>query len=63
MLISISAQPLGGSYKDSNFRRNVITTFWIDETKPSTTWQTDLTKPTTIWTDDLMKSSTNWEDA
>jgi hypothetical protein len=38
MLTSISSQPLGGSYKDSPFRKNVITTNWIEETKPSTTW-------------------------
>jgi hypothetical protein len=42
MLISISAQPLGGSYKDSSFRKNVITTNWIEETKPSTTWQEEV---------------------
>jgi hypothetical protein len=62
MLIAISSQPLGGSYKDSNFRKNFITTNWIEETKPSTNWQTDLTKPTTIWRDDLTIPTTNWQD-
>jgi hypothetical protein len=38
MITSISSQPLGGSYKDSAFRKNVITTNWVEETKPSTTW-------------------------
>jgi hypothetical protein len=38
MITSISSQPLGGSYKDSAFRKNVITTNWVEETKPSTIW-------------------------
>jgi hypothetical protein len=42
MLTAISSQTLGGSYKDSNFRKNVITTNWIEETKPSTTWQEEV---------------------
>jgi hypothetical protein len=42
MLISISSQPLGGSYKDSSFRKNVITTNWVEETKPSTIWQEEV---------------------
>jgi hypothetical protein len=62
MITAISSQPLGGSYKDSPFRKNVITTNWIEETKPSTTWKTDLTKPTTTWTDDLTKPTTNWQN-
>jgi hypothetical protein len=63
MLTAISSQSLAGSYKDSSFRKNDITTNWIEETKPSTTWQTDLTNPTTTWTDDLTKPSTNWQNA
>ncbi len=63
MITAISSQPLGGSYKDSDFRKNVITTNWIEETKPSTIWQEDLAKPTTIWIDDLIKPSTDWQDA
>jgi hypothetical protein len=62
MITAISSQSLGGSYKDSNFRRNVVTTDWIEETKPTTNWQSDLTKPTTIWRDDLTRSTTNWQD-
>jgi hypothetical protein len=42
MLTAISSQPLAGSYKDSAFRKNVITTNWIEETKPSTTWQEEV---------------------
>jgi hypothetical protein len=62
MITAISSQPLGGCYKDSNFKRNVVTTNWIEETKPSTIWQTDLTKPTTIWRNDLTISTTNWQN-
>jgi hypothetical protein len=38
MITSISSQPLAGSYKDSAFRKNVITTNWVEETRPSTIW-------------------------
>jgi hypothetical protein len=38
MITAISSQPLGGSYKDSNFRKNVVTTDWIEEMRPSTIW-------------------------
>jgi hypothetical protein len=62
MLTAISSQTLGGSYKDSSFRRNVVVTSWTEETKPSTVWQSDLTKPTTIWRDDFTKPSTDWRD-
>jgi hypothetical protein len=62
MLTAISSQPLAGSYKDSNFRRNVVKTNWIEEAKPSTIWQSDLTKLTTIWRDDLTSPTTNWQD-
>ena len=63
MITAISSQPLAGGYKDSNFKKNVITINWIEETKPTTIWQVDLTKPTTIWKDDLIKPSTDWQDA
>jgi len=39
MITTISSQPLGGSYKDSPFRKNIITTNWIEEAKSSTVWR------------------------
>jgi hypothetical protein len=62
MLTAISSQSFAGGYKDSDFRRNVVVTDWVEEVKPSTVWQSDLTKPTTIWRDDLTKPSTDWQD-
>jgi hypothetical protein len=42
MLTAISSQTLGGSYKDSSFRKNIVITNWIEETKPSTIWREEV---------------------
>jgi len=50
MITAISSQPLAGTYKDSQFRQNVITTNWIAEAKPTTIWQEEVFN----WWDTIM---------
>jgi len=62
MLISISSQAMGGSYQNSQWRRDEVITEWILEPPASTSWQNDLTSYGITWSDDLSRPSTNWEN-
>jgi len=44
MIISISSQPIGGSYKNSQWRRDEVITEWITEPSISTIWQNALSQ-------------------
>jgi hypothetical protein len=49
----MSSQPIGGGYRDSDFRKNVVVTNWIDETRPSAVWQEEIFN----WWDTVMSEN------